>query len=156
MNTLEPMAVMKRWVQETGEVYAPAIATHLGLGIKKDAEAVPVIFGWMDHPREPVPFQAAEISLRAFIDFHCAQGSSETHQKMLDDFPLAIVDAAVASKEARLAANKNIGSRPSQRQRMLVAAAEWSRIRPTDQAISEWEMHRFEELIQSKLRSLNP
>ncbi len=151
MNTPEPMAIMEQWLVETGSVYAPSLTVLLRLEIEKDAEAVPAILKWIQSSRDPFELQAAELSLRAFIDFRCAKGSTESHQQMLDDFPLAIVDSASVPKEVRSVANENIGTRPVQRQKMLSAAQLWVQIRPTDGSIFEWQMHRFDRFIKSKM-----
>ena len=149
MNTPEPIAVMEQWLLDAQGGFSLPLTVQLGLQAMNDAEAVFAIIEWMHRSRDSFALRAAEISLRAFIDYECALGTSESHQAMIDDQLLGAVDAAIVPPASRAAINKSIGARPYQRQRAVEAAEMWLRVRPTDQSIYDWQLRRFDEYVQS-------
>lgn len=149
MSTPEPIAIIEQWVRDSRGAFSLPLTLSLGIQAKNDEEAVPAILEWIRRPRDLFALRAAELSLRAFIDFECALGTSESHQDVIDADLLDAVDAAIIPARNRTAINDALGDRPNQRQRALHAADAWRALRPSDQSIYDWWWRRFREGVQS-------
>lgn len=148
MNTPEPKAVMGQWTREVRGAFSLPLSMSLGLEARDDTEAVSAILDWLGQPRDPFALRSAEIALRAFIDFECALGISESHQGVIDGQLLNAVDSAFVPAKSRAAINDALGERPHQRQRALDAAAMWEKTRPTDQSIYDWWIERSQDALR--------
>ncbi len=149
MSLPDPIAVMEQWLRDAPGAPATQIAMALGSKPATHSEAVEMICAWIRESREPFAQRAAVVSLRAFIDFECAVGSSSAHQDMIDTDLLGAVDAAVIPAKNRAAINEALGDRPQRRQQSMEAAAKWSSARPVDQAIYDWWMQRTQDWLRS-------
>ena len=139
---------MEQWVRDSRGAFSLPLTLSLGLQANNDTEAVPAILDWIRQPRELHALRAAELSLRAFIDFECVLGASDAHQDMIDGQLLDAVDAAIIPAKNRAAINKSLGVRPQQRERALAASEAWRTARPSDAAIYEWYWRRFRDQTQ--------
>ena len=139
---------MEQWVRDSRGAFSLPLTLSLGLQAKNDTEAVPLILDWIRQPRDIFGLRAAELSLRAFIDFECALGASDEHHDMIDGQLLDAVDAAIIPVVNRQAIMRSLGERPHQKQRAAEAVALWARVRPSDEAISEWQWRRFRDATQ--------
>ena len=148
MSLPEPIAVMEQWVRDARGAFSLPLSLSLGLQANNDTEAVPAILDWIRRPRDLFALRSTELSLRAFIDFECALGTSDSHQDMIDGDLLGAVDAGIIPPKNRAAINDALGARPNQRQRALEAAEAWRGVRPSDQAIYEWWWRRFRASVQ--------
>ena len=148
MNSPEPKDVIEQWLRNHAGAPAIQIAMAIGFNPDKRADALDMISGWIAQPRKPFELRNVELSLRAFIDFQCAM-MTDPNQDIRDSEDLSLVDNALLPIEVRAVINKAIGDQPIVREQALHAASSWESVRPANQSIYDWWIHRNQTFLKS-------